>query len=137
MPYQVKWFIENEVVLLIYTGDQSVEDLRGSLLEAGVLVKGSPRETVHTISDITKVTYSLKMQDSMRVIREIPSSQKDGWQVTVGKLDVVTKMGLAVSKSILRSKITSVDTMDEAIAHLKEVDTELRWHKARMNLLEE
>ncbi len=136
MSYKANWLIKNEVVLITYSGDQTVEDLRASLIESGTLIKSSSRTSVHIISDITRVTYSLKIQDTMKVVRELTGNTPNvGWRITVGKVDVVTKMGIAVSKSILRAKIISVGRIDEAITHLKKVDPDLNWIQANKEIL--
>ncbi len=137
MPHRVDWLIEDEVLLYIFWGEMTTDDLRSALTEVTQYIAESPQHSIHTISDIRSVTIALKMQDSMKVVREFREDAKTGgWSITVGKLDIVTKMGIAVSRSLLKNKSTSFDTMDEALNHLKQEDSNLSWDKANMDLLE-
>ncbi len=137
MPYQVDWLIENEVLLNIFWGEMTVEDLRGTFIDTEAYISQSSYEGIHAISDIRMVTHPLKMQETMRVVREFKDSTKTGgWTITVGKLNIISKMGIAVSRSLMKNKSTSFDTMDEALNHLKQEDSNLSWDKANMDLLE-
>lgn len=137
MPYKVDWLIKDEVVLLTFWGVQEIEDLRESLLESRRLKIDSPLEIVHSVADIRKLTHSVKMQDSMRVARELGEDKKSqGWAITVGKIDIMTKMGIAVTRSVLGRTTISFETMDEAFEFLKEKDENLSWDKINVELLE-
>lgn len=137
MSYKVDWLIENEVLIYIFWGETTVEDLRAALTEVATLISQSPRESIHTVSDIRNVTYALKMQDTMKVVREFrDTATMGGWSITVGELDIIMKMGIAVARSLLKNKTISFDTMDEALTHLKQEDSTLSWDKANTDLLE-
>ncbi len=130
MPYKVEWLIKDEILLYTFWGTMTVEDLKGAFSEMVTLMGASPNENIHTISDISKVVEGVKMQQTMRIVREYRyHMETEGWSITVGKLDVITKMGIQVSRSLMKRKATSFDTMDEALAHLKENDTNLSWDK--------
>lgn len=137
MAYKVEWLIKDEVILSIPLGATTIEDLRGMLGDVAELLSQSSNDSIHTISDIRSVTHPLKMQDSMKVVRELRDSvTTNGWSITVGKLNIMTKMGIAVSRSLLKNKATSFDTMDEALAHLRQEDSDLSWDKLNTELLE-
>ena len=137
MPYKVDWLIENEILLYTFWGRATVEDLRGAFTELGELISASQNDNIHTISDITKITETVKMQDSMKLVLEFRAGMSTkGWSITVGKLDVFTKMGITVSRSLMQRKATTFDTMDEALAHLKAEDSSLSWDKLNTDFLD-
>lgn len=137
MSYKVDWLIEDEIILSIPRGATTVEDLRAMLGEVAEFLSQSSNDSIHTITDIRSVTHPLKMQESMKIVREFRDSvTTDGWSITVGKLNIMTKMGIAVSRSLLKNNATSFDTTDEALAHLRQEDSNLSWDKLNTELLE-
>lgn len=136
MKHKIQWLIENEIVLLIFEGELQPDDLRNALTDMTDVINQSPGGALHVITDMRQITRPISMQDSMRVAREFPVHERIDWQITVGKIDIVTKMSIAVARSVLRTKVISFDTMDEAVTHLKEKVETLNWDNARMNLLE-
>lgn len=137
MPYQIDWLIENEVMLYIFWGEITSDDLRSALIEASEIRKKIANDHIHSISDTRAVTYNLKIQDTMKVVRELGDIAKtSGWSVTVGKLDFVAKMGIATSRTFLKNKVMSFDTMDEALSRLKQEENNLSWDKLNTEVLE-
>src|SRR5690606_2190038 len=130
MPYETKWFIRNEIILNRFWGEVTADDLRQALTETHILMDSSSRELVHIFTDVRKVTYSLKVQDSLKIIREFKREEMQGWEITVGQLDSITKFGLLISRSVLKQKAISFLTMEEAIAYLKKQDDTLTWTQA-------
>lgn len=136
MKHNIQWLIENEVIILFFEGELQPDDLRSALTELTNFIDQSSGGKLHVITDMRQVTRPLTMQDSMKVAREFPVHERIAWQITVGKIDIVTKMSIAVVRSVLQTKVISFNTMDEAVAHLKEKVEALSWNSAEMNLLE-
>ena len=90
----------------------------------------STRTNVHMINDISGLKREVPMQDSIRVVKDFDAQSNAGWDIVVGKLDLIKKLSIRVSRSILHTKSINFETMNEAIAHLKKEDPDLSWDKA-------
>ncbi|MEM9950492.1 MAG: hypothetical protein AAF846_02735 [Chloroflexota bacterium] len=135
MPYQVSWLIENQIIYSRFWGASDAEQLRSALTEITAMRHASDRDYTHTITDSTGVTVVLPFQDSIKVIREFEATKDDGWEIVVGTMNPVMKMSITISRSLLRMRAINFRTMSEALAHLKDNDATLYWHKLDRSLL--
>ncbi len=130
MPYSVNWYIENEIIYSRYSGVITAEELANCLTTVKTLMENSPRHLVHAITDVGDVTVAVPLKDSIRVVRQVGSSKKPGWTVTIREKSLLVKMSAGLGASIFKNRFRAFDTLDQALAHLKTVDEELNWDKA-------
>lgn len=135
MPYETKWLIEGEIIYSRFWGISTEDELRQALTQVAEMRDNSSRDTVHTITDTSKVTQVLPFQDSLRVVKEFDSNQDDSWEIVVGKMNSIMKLSLSISRSVLKTKVINLQTIDEAIEHLKKEDPDLTWEKMNDNIL--
>ena len=129
MPYSVNWYIPGEVMYVHYTGVTTVQELRECLLEMRAFMDSSPRHLVHAISDVGDIVEPVSFKDSMRVVREVGPHPRAGWTISIREKSLMVKMGSALGSSIFKLRFRAFATLDQAIAHLKFVDSELSWDK--------
>ena len=84
MPYKVEWLVEKRVVLSTYEGLMTMEDARGQVREANVLLRqGIP--LTHSIVDMSKVEKfpSLQLASEFMSTDMTDIREKLGWTIVV------------------------------------------------------
>ncbi len=137
MPYTATWYIEKEVIYVTYSGVMTVDELRSSLLEIKNLVESSSRPLVHTISDVGDVITPVGIKDSIGLVREVGTNDRAGWTLTIREKSIVMKMGAALGSSIFKLRYRTFDTFEQAIAHLKLVDSTIHWEQANSEVVKD
>ena len=135
MPYSIDWYIEEEIIYTRYFGVVTADELRQSLLDGRSLIENSPRPHVHTLTDVGDVTQPVSPTESLRVIREVGSHERSGWNIILREQSILIKMGVAFGTSVLKSRNKAFDTLEEADAFLKEYDPTLNWERADRSIV--
>jgi hypothetical protein len=130
MPYSVDWYIQDEIIYSRYFGALTPDELRECLILTREFIESSPRESVHTINDVSDVTESVALLDSLPIIREVGSHARVGWSFTLGEKSPLVKMGAAMGASVFKIRYKAFDTLDQVIEHLKFFDQNISWEKA-------
>jgi hypothetical protein len=130
MPYSVNWFIENEIIYTTYSGVMTTDELKKSSVTIISLIESSPRSLVHIINDGGNVTQALSPKQGLSIIREVKPHPRAGWNISLHEISMFSKMLFMFSSSILGMRNRSFDTMEEAVAFLKEMDSTLSWDRA-------
>ena len=102
MPYTVQWFIPDEVLYAHYSGVTTPDELRESMAEMQAMIESSPRNLVHTISDVGDIDESVPLVEAMKIIRETGSHPRSGWAISIRERSPLVKMGSALGASIFR-----------------------------------
>ncbi len=137
MPYDARWYIENEVIYLHYYGAMDAEDLRAALMEHKSLIENSPRSIVHVINDVGDVTVPVPLKDSLRIVREVGGHVRSGWSLTIREKSIIIKMGAALGASVFKMRYRAFDTLEQALAHLKLVDESIHWDKVNSDVVKD
>lgn len=133
MSYSIKWYIEDEIIYIRYSGTPTYDEFREAILEANELIEGSSRSLVHTVSDLGDVTRTPSPKDSLKLAREVGVHERVGWTIFIRETAGLTKMIVAMFTSLTKVRTRSFNTMDEAIDFLKSMDTDLNWEKVEKN----
>ncbi len=129
MPYNISWYIENEIVFLEYSGISTMDELRESMLKTKELIESSPRHFVHILTEVGKVTEPLKPQEVMTVMREVVSHPRTGWSIVLREKSVLIRIGIAIGTSVFKTRNRAFHTLAEAETFLKEMDKNLSWDR--------
>ncbi len=129
MPYAVSWYIENEIVYAHYSGVTTPEELRDSLILIKEMIERSSRQLVHVISDVGDVTQPVSPMESLGIIRKVGTPSQAGWMLVLREKSVVIKLGVALGTTVFKSRNRMFDSIEEATAFLKDMDTTLSWDK--------
>ncbi len=130
MPYSIHWYIENEIIYSRFWGVTAADEFRESLITISEMIESSPRNIVHVITDPGDVTVPLSPKDSLKIVREIGSPEKTGWNVLIREKSMLIKMSVAFGTSVFKMRNKTCDTMEDAVAFLKDIDSALSWDKA-------
>lgn len=136
MPFSVNWYIENEIIFVHLSGVLTADEVRESLLTVAHLIDTSPRSLVHIITDTVDIVQPLSSVDNLKVMREVGNHERNGWSVILGEKSMLVKIGVAIATSLFRTRTRTFDTLEDAEAFLKEVDTTLSWERADRSVLE-
>ncbi len=129
MPYNISWYIENEIIFLEYSGISTADELRESMLKITDMIERSPRHFVHVLTDAGNVTEPLKPQESVAVLREIGTHPRLGWSLLLREKSITIRIGVAIGTSIFRTRHRVFSTLEEAETFLKEMDQNLSWDR--------
>ncbi len=129
MPYQVNWYIENQIIYTHYSGIMSPDDLRESLQKCLQMIESSPREIVHAISDVGDVVEAISMKESLNILRETGTHPRSGWNFTIRQKSSMMKMVAAMGSSIFNLRYRTFDTLDESLRYLKDFDQNISWEQ--------
>ena len=135
MPYAVNWFIENEVIYIRYIGALTADEYRECLVASKDMIESSPRSLVHVINDVGDVTEPLSPKESLKVLREVGTPARIGWSILIREKSVLIKMGVAFGTSFFKMRNRAYDTMEEAEAYLRDVDSTIHWDLADRSVL--
>lgn len=135
MPYSVDWYIEDEIIYLYYEGESTADELRESLLTMIDMIKKSPRQWVHVLTDVGDVTQPVSPKISLDVIRDVGTDQKMGWNIVLREQSVMMKIGIAFGSSIFKTRTRTFDTIEEAEAFLAEKDTAINWDNVNKSVI--
>ncbi len=131
MPMYTSWFIPNEVILSIVQGEGRYEEVKSGQFLIKEMLEGSPREVVHIIVDVKGLTKPISLIDSVRVSREVGVTANLGWIIIVGTRNKAMKFVINTATSMFQRRLYNVNTMEEAIDYLKEIDAGLNWENAQ------
>lgn len=135
MPYNLNWYIQDQVTFMHVSGEITPEELQSMILDVNSLVNSSPRKLVHTIVDVGDITKSSNISDLVATLRDVGISDKTGWTVVIRVKSPIIKMGSAIGTSIFKLRTRFLDTIEEAEALLKEQDSTLSWDKVDKSIL--
>jgi len=123
MPAQLSWCLENRVLLMTNHGevtDQNLFDLDQTIID---YMNSCTVPLVHTIIDHRKGLNSPSAKGLTRL--HWPKHPKVGWMIMIGMKNPFQRFVVAVSTSFFKTRVRLVNTMDEALNFLNDVDSTL------------
>ena len=127
MPYSLNWYIKNEILYARYWGVTTADELRECLLKIREMIDSSPRHLVHIISDVGDIEQSVRLSDSLRVVREVGAHPRSGWSISIREKSPLVKIGAAFGTGVFKLRFRAFTTLDQALEHLKLYDEDLSW----------
>ncbi len=127
MAYQMKWYVDQQVILARYWGDQTEEDVLTSLNQAAEMISGSPHSLVHIVNDVSEMEKPIPFLKMLNIVRKQELPAQMGWLMTVGERNAIVKFVTGGVSSVAGMRVRSMDTFEEAIDFLKLVDPSIKW----------
>ncbi len=126
MAHDVYWMIENHVIYTKYTGEITLDDIRGSTQMIADLLEGAyanaPHNTIIGVVDTHEgvLTSMLRAAVSMVVQQVADVIDKRVWKAKPGFTVLITtnqhaKMIIALLVRLANNPMTTVETLDEAL----------------------
>jgi hypothetical protein len=127
MPIDFYWLLEDKVSYLVFSGDVTLDELHeGNAVGIAMMESAPDTLLIHSIHDAHNVTSfpnSLKaVMDTARTSREHPQM---GWSVSVGLANPITRFVVTMVEKLTQSRQRYIDTLDEALTFLNDVDPSL------------
>ncbi|MCA0458081.1 MAG: hypothetical protein LCI00_29210 [Chloroflexi bacterium] len=129
MPYQLDWYIENEILYSRYFGTVTPDDMQACLQKAMEMIESSPREIVHSINDVGDVLEAVSMKDSMTILRKVGTHPRAGWSFSIREKSRLIKMTGAMGSSLFKLRYRAFETLEEALEYLKGFDQNISWDR--------
>lgn len=135
MPYQTDWLVQDRVLYGRVWGEQTLEEIRESSAQVlQYLDRGTP--LIHMILDdsaLEKVPVNLaQLKSATQFLRH----EALGWGITVGKSGATTKFLTAMLASLFGIRYRRCETLEEALAFLRERDATVDWSNVEARLRE-
>ena len=123
MSSQLSWYLENRVMQIVNQGelrDQDLFDLDGSAIQ---YMEQCSVPLVHLIIDHRLGSNSPSAKGLMQL--KWPKHPKMGWIVMIGLANPLQRFVTAVASNFFKTRLRMVNTLDEALDFLNEVDSTL------------
>jgi len=120
MPYDVKWLIEDYVILERFWGVFTADEVAAADACVITLIEHSPQATVHAIIDDTQIIQ----MPPITALGKIKSAQhpKLGWSIIFGNKRQGLHFVTLLANNILRFQLRFAPTCDSALNKLYELD---------------
>ncbi len=127
MPVKTQWYVPETVIYVQFWGETTVADMQQYIDDAYRLSDLSSRSLVHVIADTSRVTKGINIKEVMKTVSNVKPHPKAGWNITVGEKDKIIRFTTDVARQLLRLRTRSFNTIDEAVAFLKDIDHSIDW----------
>ncbi|MBA3873824.1 MAG: hypothetical protein H0X30_32225 [Anaerolineae bacterium] len=120
MPVQLSWYLENRVILMVNhdgSSDQELLELDQPVIN---YLNQSNASLVHLIWNNNDSKYMPSINATKAL--QFPKHPQFGWTITVGLNNPLQRFIVAVANAFFKSRVRMVNTMDEALDFLNEVD---------------
>ncbi|MEO0597825.1 MAG: hypothetical protein AAF126_17075 [Chloroflexota bacterium] len=116
MPFEMGWYIKNEIVYMNLIGDVTEEEFN-----AGVDKLNQWTEEVGKTLDIIADNRQLESYSRLASLVNVETPDEPGWLIIIGLDHPVMRFIVSAASQILRLKLKRVADETEAIAVLKRV----------------
>ena len=127
MPFEINWYIDQQVLLTRYWGEQTEEDLIVSLSKITEMAESSPYRQVHRITDLSGVEVPVSLMASQRIFRQMDRPFIPGLSIIVGERNSMVRTVTSSVRFISNQQTRSMETLEEALEFLVEVDPDIQW----------
>lgn len=123
MAYRIQWVIENHLSFTPVWDEMDADELRRYDAEAGAMLDQVTKPLVHTIFDYSHLKRLPALQDMLAL--KSGKHPKVGWVIFCSVPNPMLKFVASATSQIFRLRLRFVDTTDQALAFLQDVDSTL------------
>ena len=123
MSAGVTWLIEDKLLLLNSWGKLNVDEMNVLDLRITDMLDNSPEPLVHGIHDHTRAESIPSAKDLMQI--KAGKHPRVGWLIIVGLDNKLMKFFVSATGQVLNIRLRFMDTVEEALAFLQDIDTTL------------
>jgi len=128
MPVEIKWYIQDHVLIARYYGHVSAEDIHKQYLEGIRMSESVDTALVHMIADIADVTsFPKNVMEFQGSFGE--KAKNAGWVVLVGENKMIRFLSSIIS-NLMKLRFAYVNTHDEAVEFITARDPFLSLEEA-------
>lgn len=126
MPATVQWYIKDHVLYTTYSGKLTVEDFEYATAEMLRMMEKSPAGTVHALVDCHGITkFPPNFLTVARALQPLSEHRKTGWGIAFGTEDSFMRYTVNMIGNLMKNNSRMVDTKNDAVQFLHEVDPSL------------
>jgi hypothetical protein len=131
MPYDVNWYVPEQVVYANFWGEVTLADFRKFNGEMMTLLE-APGGRVHVIVNAVQVTsVSASPQDIVAALPYLRHS-RIGWGAIVQN-NVFTRFMVSMVAQLMQVRTRFFSDLPAAVAFLEQIDETIRWERVKMN----
>lgn len=128
MAVEVKWLVK-DAILFTYVYGKFVEEDINVMFETGFrLIEESEHAPVHAI-----IKADLDENPSLATLskmgRQRTTHPKSGWSIIVMPTNPIVRFGADLMSQLIKVRYRRVDSMEAALAFLKDLDSTIDWSK--------
>ncbi|MCA9895876.1 MAG: hypothetical protein KC615_22985 [Anaerolineae bacterium] len=135
MPYSIDWLIPDQVIFMRVFGVTTEDEIRASFESVNTMIESSEYPHVHLIDDTGDIEKPISPVKALEIAREIGIHERLGWSLITREKSVLVRMGTAFGSSLVKSKVKSLATLEDAIEFLKSVDGSLNWDQVNQTIV--
>lgn len=123
MPFGVTWLVEDKLLLLQAWGLFGLNEMNQMDAKIGAMLDRSSSPLVHGIHDHRQTSQIPSAKDLMKI--KSGSHPRVGWLVFVGLDNKLLKFFVSTTGQVLKLRVRFMDTIEEALAFLQDMDSTL------------
>lgn len=126
MPIETTWLVEGRIINARLSGEVTPDDIRQSAAQVVQMIDSSDAELVHALHDATDVqSLPLRMIELRQAVKAAYNHPNLGWTVAFQVDSAVMRFLGNMTSSIFSIRYKIVDTREDALAWLQEMDATL------------
>lgn len=134
MPINHHWLLNDHILHAEYIGEVTAKELKHSAELFRAKLDTTDTLLIHLIVDVSALeTYPNNLPIIVQSVGEAIGHEKLGWLVPVGMDNQIVEFLVTMVSKVFRTRYRSFDTLEEAIAYLQEMDTNLTRHMKTNN----
>lgn len=137
MNYSNRWYITNEILYVRYWHESTPEIVVQQIDEMYTMLNQSSGNAIHVIVDATYVTKPLSVKDYSKLVGHYKTHPKYRWTLMVAQKNALIRFVSTIGMHLFNTRQRTFDTVDEALAFLKEIDPDINWSQADPSVLTE
>ena len=123
MSVGVTWLVEGHLLLLNSWGKVNVDELAEMDTRIGTMLENASVPLVHGIHDHSRAQQIPSAKDLMKV--KAGQNPRVGWLVIIGLDNKLMKFFVSVAGQVLNIRLRFMNSLDEALAFLQDIDSTL------------
>lgn len=125
MPYRVSWMQHGHIILIEFSGNVTLDDLREQLALTVEMSESVDTPLVHTIVDALNVTsYPMSLKEYSKVYTR--RAQNLGWTIFVTHHQILRFFSKLVTH-FSDARYASVDSIDQALRYIAARDAQVEY----------
>lgn len=136
MPYNIDWYVENQVIYAKMAGEVTPQEFRTLLQSSALMIDEVEIGEVHIINDVSQLE---SMPNFVQIVQAIPKSPQSqmGWMLIVGETTPIKRFWGEAFARVAPIKYKRLDRLEQALGHLRKEDPTIDWEHANPLLMAE
>lgn len=128
MAVEVKWLVPDHVMLTHVYGTLIEADINTIFEDGFKLIESSTHQPIHAIIKADLDTAP-SLSTLSKMGRQRSTHPRSGWSVIVMPTNPVVRFGADLMSQLIKVRYRRVDTMEDALKFLKDLDDSIDWSK--------